>query len=336
VSPLKVRGQRGNHHATDVHAQFGQDPCYWVTSHKGSLWGESYVQGRLYLHVHLSVWVDGMDSPDPTYWCVSFHRSAETFDQSGTDTPNISEFPNLPEGARERRHGGVEESVLVDAVKLMKDPEGIISESVPSVVRLQSLDGCLRVWVPSTDLEEAAPRSGIPVGLGVVKELTSDAGRSLPVFVPEDGELRAASEFLRERARVSCGQGIGEVVKGRPQVVQHVTDQQANRIRGWVFGGRERSSDTLTEIDSLRRCTRALTWNEHGSSEEVAPILQSGAGRDGATPPGIKVIFVSDGVVVIAIDPGLNLRTQILQVLERSTQLQFMVERHASRMGGTP
>jgi hypothetical protein len=47
----------------------------------------------------------------------------------------------------------MERSVLVDVAELVENPEGVaLVRRVPSVMRLQGRDDCLRVWVDAPDL----------------------------------------------------------------------------------------------------------------------------------------------------------------------------------------
>lgn len=324
------RSQRGDDGPTDVQVHIGQRSHYRLSALDGGFWGERYVQGRLYLHVHFSVWVDEMHPPDATYWCLGFNGAPQTLNQPRSDAADVLESSYVPKRSGKDGNDGVQEAVLVDAVQLMDDPKRVAPKVLSPVVRLQPLDHCLRVWVPTSNLVESASRSRVPVLLPFVELGTSDPAVSLPVLVPEDGEFRAISEFLRQRLGERAGERIGKVVESRSEVVQDISYKETDRVSRWIFGGCMRGNDTFTEPNSCRGGSGSLSGNEHGTSEVVAPLVKRGTGGDGSRPSGFEVIFVPDGVVV-ATNPTLDLRVQIHHVLERPTHLQLMVERSIRR-----
>jgi hypothetical protein len=118
--------------------------------------------------------------------------------------------------------------VLVGVGKLAEHPEPMVRELVPSVVRLQTLDDCLRGWCDAPDLIHA-----------FVQEVVS-------VF--EDGELRIFSDALGQRvAPTGFGKVIDEVVEGGPHVVQTLPDDKSE------FGGRVFKDFNLYELVSSLR-----------------------------------------------------------------------------------
>src|SRR5215212_1884031 len=114
--------------------------------------------------------------------------------------------------------------MLVHVGKLLQYPEGVRHELILSVVRLQLLDSCLRVWVNAPDFVAAFPLIHCPVA--------------------KDGELQNPGASLRQGvdAHVSEGEFVDKVVKSRPEVVEAVADNEAE------LGGRRLDESNLDEL----------------------------------------------------------------------------------------
>lgn len=104
--------------------------------------------------------------------------------------------------------------VLVDVEKLVELPEGIVGELLPSVVRLQLLDSCLRSWVDTSDFVTAFARLHFPV--------------------TKDGELQQTRSVVRQGIDANVGDGklVDQIVEGRTEVVEAVPDNQAQFVSG--------------------------------------------------------------------------------------------------------
>lgn len=191
--------------------------CQLVGNRQASelLWGslaETYAERRCEMHVHfragfVNSWVAGD-------WCAIFHRAEDWL-----DFVNREECGH-PEGhSNSREKADMRQPVLVLHGKLVELPEGIVGESVSSVVRLQPLDDCLRVWVDAPDLVAALPRIHLPVS--------------------EDGELQLPRSVFGQGidAKVGDGKLKDEVVEGRTEVVETIANDEAN------FGGGRRLKD---------------------------------------------------------------------------------------------
>lgn len=100
---------------------------------------------------------------------------------------------------------------------------------------MKPLDDCLRVWVPALNLRESAAGSGAAVALGLVEQVAAYTGPA-PVFVTEDREFGSASNLLRKRVGIG-GERISEGIEGGSQVVQRITDQEAEWIGRWSLCG---------------------------------------------------------------------------------------------------
>jgi hypothetical protein len=114
----------------------------------------------------------------------------------------------------------VKKTVLVDAVEVVQEPEKVLLVYVPSVVRPQTLDRCLRVWMPTTDLVQLAPRSG-SASIRTFAPEAMETVPAFPIFVPEDGEFRAMREVVGQWRRMRGSQGIGEVVETGAEETLH-------------------------------------------------------------------------------------------------------------------
>jgi hypothetical protein len=104
--------------------------------------------------------------------------------------------------------------VLVDVGKLVKLPEGIVGEPLPSVVRLPLLDSCLRALVDTPDFVAALPPVHCPI--------------------PKDGELQQPRPAFGQGVDLDMGKRevIDEVVEGGAQVMETVANDEPK------FGGR--------------------------------------------------------------------------------------------------
>jgi hypothetical protein len=279
----EVRHQNGKYIADDVCIDPVEGPQDRFILNTRRPLGERYSEGRLYLHVHLETRIERNGLGNMGYWCVLFHRAGKGLDYSAAEHSEVSRPSHIEKHTRERRDYRVQEAVLTNSVQFVKDPMGVFTEALPSVVRLQLLDLCLSVWIPSLDLEQPASRSGVT---GLPLQLM-ELGGPLAMPVPENREFRSLREFVRERRRVRASERKREGVETGSEVVETVTDEHAERVAGWLFGG---------------------------------DIERSGA---------IRIRFRSDGMV-LAIQPSIDLATEILQVVERPTEFQLMVERHAA------
>lgn len=105
--------------------------------------------------------------------------------------------------------------MFVHVGKLVELPEGVRRERIPSVVRLQPFDDCLRVWVDAPDSLSAGARTH---SLGA-----------------KDGELRVSDELGRKRvAMAGDDEIIDEIVEGGGGVVETVADDEAKLGRDWL------------------------------------------------------------------------------------------------------
>jgi hypothetical protein len=161
---------------------------------------ERYVDEGDALHVHFAA--DAVAGE----FCLSLHRwpcpkPLERFD--------IEALAGSPDGSatnREQRYG--DPSMLVQVPKLVKNPEFVVRESVPSLAWLQSLDDCLCVGVEGTD---APAQLG---GFGPARAV--------------NGELGILGDSLGEgTVCIPPRQRVDELVERRPEVVDAFPDQDS-------------------------------------------------------------------------------------------------------------
>ena len=139
--------------------------------------------------------------------CAVFVRADINTEGAG----HAGNFGNIND-ASDGHLGDVRHSMFVHVGKLVELPEGVRRELIPSVVRLQPLDNCLRVWID-------APNSLFP-------------GVRIHSLGAEDGELRVFDELGRGRvAMMSDDEVINEVVESGAEVMETVADDEAKLCR---------------------------------------------------------------------------------------------------------
>jgi hypothetical protein len=186
------------------------------------LWGslaEAYAEGGCEIHVHFRAGVvNGGIAGD---WCAIFNREIDWLDfvRDRAFVDHEGQMGN----AHERCNVG--QTVLVLLGKLVELPKGVVGGApLPSVVRLQPLDDCFRVWVDAP--QHAVQFFEVIVGTGTEnreRRVALDALGYPPLFVG-DGELK------------------GEVVEGRTEVVETVSNDETKLSSGrWLenFGPKE-------------------------------------------------------------------------------------------------
>jgi len=162
---------------------------------------EAYAEGWLGLHVHFRAgFVEGGIAGD---WCAAFNKA-----EDGFDVVNGEVVRNEVGRTHLREKNNMGQPVLVLIRKLVELPQWAAVNPIRSVVRLQTLDNCLRVWRDAPDH-----------ALAFARELCA---------IAEDGERRLALDVGRDPPAVmSEGQFVDEVVEGGPEVVDTVPDDEA-------------------------------------------------------------------------------------------------------------
>jgi len=140
----------------------------------------------------------------------------------------------------------MESAVLVDIAKVVQFPKGVEFVALPAVIRLQPLNDGLRSWVDCPYLPETAPSY----------RATSFITPRVKGLGFKNGELGIA-----QNSRVG-GLGsrelIGQVVEGGPQVVQDVSENQAE-LRWWFSVYPENGGDDdITATLSLNLTVKSV------------------------------------------------------------------------------
>jgi hypothetical protein len=196
---------------------------------------KAYAERRVEIHVHVSCRIGGVGCV-PEHYCALFQYAFVGPDAAldplhinvvGGFDPKVKSGPGT--------HYEVDVPVLVGIAQRMDLPEGVVPVSIPSVVRLQTLDDCLRRLTNPT---------GFRVERAVVDNRSIDRF-SLPVLIPEDGELRFIRDILADSA---SGQGVCQAVERGPQVVERIADQERKR----------RGGETLMEDDPYAHLIRSI------------------------------------------------------------------------------
>lgn len=167
---------------------------------------EGYAEGQEGVHVHLRV--EAFDNRHMggirRDLCAVFKRTEKDVHGAG-QMGHVGKVSVGGDGhLRNVRH-----SMLVHVVKLLQLPEGVRRELVPSIVRLKTLDDCLRVWVDAPDFVAAFPFRHLPVA--------------------KDGELQFSRSVLGQGvdADVRQREFVDEVVESGTEVVQAIPDDEA-------------------------------------------------------------------------------------------------------------
>jgi hypothetical protein len=171
---------------------------------------EAYGEDRLEIHVHFRLMETGRPRVSP-YYCAIFERAPAPFHGVGRHHElggiRMNGTPNQEESQ-------VEQPMLVEIRKPVEHPEGVRFEVIPSFVRLQALDNCLRSWgdAPDSLLARASTHG----------------------FGAKDGEFGVLDEFGGGRVSMpSDNEFVNEVVESGAEVMQDLSNDETKQ-RGWV------------------------------------------------------------------------------------------------------
>ncbi len=203
----KERPERGHDRPTHMAQDKPKNLGRWSETPAREAVAESYVQGILEIHAHIRFKV--RDSRVAGEFCAAFYR------------PEDEVRPTLPLALRHklgryrkeavgRKHYEMQKSVPVGPSKRAKHPEGVEKESIPSVIRLQSLDDCLCGGRGTPDLGRLF--------------------REKLVSFREYGEGEILLDLFGEQLRE--GEGVDEMVEGGPEIVEALAGDQAESSRG--------------------------------------------------------------------------------------------------------
>jgi hypothetical protein len=170
---------------------------------------EAYGKQRAEVHVHFAVGYAG-DRFVAGNYCAAFHRTRCPLN---LDAAENSEACVIYDSARRKHQLEVGQAVLVYVGKTVNNPERVACTPIPSTVRLQHLDSCLRSWNRAPDFAFALTSKG--------------------PFVDADRKRRVVSDFIGERLSLvgSDGEFIGEVVESGADVVDAIAKHEGEASR---------------------------------------------------------------------------------------------------------
>src|SRR5436853_1282183 len=135
---------------------------------KSATAAKRYLNDRHVLHIHFFAGVSG-----PTR-VGNYFRLASQVALVNDDFAK-SKIPFIPKHAADILHGPREQqAMLVDIRELMEHPERVSCEFIPHVVRLQSLNDCLRCWINTANFSEK-----------VIGIMLLNVNNPLPEFIAE-------------------------------------------------------------------------------------------------------------------------------------------------------
>jgi hypothetical protein len=204
---LQKLRERGYDAVADEIAKSTQVWDDWFKGSRTSL-VEKYLNGKLGIHLHVSVGVDGLTGP-PSNYCINFQSRRGNVDDGDTapvsaisGPPHCHALPPIVGATFGGMSGndGRKVAVLVPAMEIVDMPEGLQEIVIPSVVRLHRLDEILGVWCDASDF-------AIPIFRLVL-------GEDWKLRSSDLGIIHAGSEFHRESQ--------GQVIECGPQIEQAV------------------------------------------------------------------------------------------------------------------
>jgi hypothetical protein len=220
--PLEERAERRNNSPDDVRPE---PPKVFTGGHEVSYWGpmpEAYAEGIIEIHVHFGLGISGTSVTHDL--CAVFYR-AEHVSHVG-NTRALAGDVGCGRGQQQRQVG---QPMFVHVGKLVQYPEGVEGrEPLPSCVRLQPLDDCLRNWRDAPDLVQPAAGGGFSGPLPL-KELVAEA---------VNREHRAFGDVWGKwPASVVCEDKlVDEVIERGAEVEQTIPDDGAESSGGLFQG----------------------------------------------------------------------------------------------------
>lgn len=199
----EIRSERRDHLADYPFVEFAQYTFdrrpvddVWRT------FAERYEEGRGLLHVHFRVNSGGREVPHN--FCAAFNHAP-----GGLGIEDAAVTRDIQADGFGAKGNHIGKSMLVLGRKDMKYRQGVQTRLFPSLVRLQFLDDCLRVWVDAPNFIAAFVGPHGPVG--------------------GDRKLQHSSAMLGQWVDSDVGgrEVVNEVIEGRTHVVQTVSNNEA-------------------------------------------------------------------------------------------------------------
>lgn len=164
---------------------------------------KNYDRGRTEIHFHARG-TFGLDAPVAGEFCLLFTKAVKIAPIEEIEIRS----ERLMNACTDRGHHRYEQSaVLVDIIQRFQEPKKMMRRLV-SMVRLQSLDDCLRSHAKMFD-------AALPA-------------RIEPCFRTKNGEGRIRRFRIRQRPLVGKRQGICQMIKTRPEILETISDKMNN------------------------------------------------------------------------------------------------------------
>lgn len=209
----------------------------WFAGYKASVI-EDYFQGNARVEVHFFARIAGHSGPSHEY-LVHFERSdvcgticnvADVLVTMNSESDGANPFANRPSGT------GGKLAMLIDYVQVMDLPKWMRRVAVPSLVRLERLDGVPCGGVDAPDLLCRGPQE--------VSEIT------------KNGKLRPGLLFVRHSGCGFNGKSERKMVKTGTQIKDTLSDKNIESIRGGTNAINSESPWLKSIWDSIRRGIR--------------------------------------------------------------------------------
>lgn len=161
---------------------------------------ELYVRGNFRVHVHIGI-RGRLDEGEVGYWCAVFEALPSVdVHVVEVETPHVAKSESL-----HGEHGanGLDDSVLIGVVNVVKQPQEVGFRLVPSTVRLKPLDECFLTR----------------------GEVLDESTSVVPITIRGGGDGKGCS-VVRRRG-LQQRQLPNELVESRPQIVHDIPDDDA-------------------------------------------------------------------------------------------------------------
>jgi hypothetical protein len=194
---LQEKSSKGSEHVIgDVLLDASQGGDDWFSERWRSL-AEGYEVVDYNIHLHVRI----RDEGTPQHFCAILYASRSLPDVLGGRSGRGYHLDALV-----GRNDYMEFPMLVDVAESVENPERVpLIRRVPSVMRLQRFDYCLRVWMNPPDF---------------VREFGGGRGT-----VTEDGELRTSGDLVgKGGGGMFERKVVGKMVETRPEVIKTFSD----------------------------------------------------------------------------------------------------------------
>lgn len=184
---------------------------------------EHYVNGVGRLHLHLeTVPVPEFPGLHLGNLCAVFQRAFQEVEGAGRDL--VGHMSGINHNGDTCCRNDLDEPMFIGAVDLMKNPKGVVSSTIPSLVRLLPLDKCNMVRMNALELPPCA--LAVKVRKEVAASILLRGGAA-----NEDGELSTVGGLVG----VEQCQLPSEPIKRRAEMVYELTDEDSRDGMGLLL-----------------------------------------------------------------------------------------------------